>query len=136
MSLHFAIDLGASSGKAVIGGFGPDGFEPEGKFDFSNSPGEYDGRLRWDIRSIAENIRESLKDARKHQIDSVGIDTWGVDFGLHDSQGKLIEFPLAYRDPIVSSTVNEVFSIIPREELFERTGIQHLKEILLILVNC
>ncbi len=129
MSRHLAIDIGASGGKSFIGEFNDDGFNLTEIHRFPNGPVEMNGRLRWDIENIAKSIDESIiraNDIFRGAIDSMGIDTWGVDYGLLNPEGELLENPMAYREPFVSSTVDEVLTLIPPQELFARTGIQHL----------
>jgi rhamnulokinase len=129
MSRHLAIDIGASGGKAFVGEFDGESFTLAEVNRFPNGPVEIGGRLRWDMVALIEGVRESIRTALDYEaygLDSIGIDTWGVDFGFVDEEGNLTDEPFAYRDPGVSSTVEEVHKLIPRRELFNRTGIQHL----------
>jgi len=129
MSRHLAIDIGASGGKSFIGEFNDDGFNLREIHRFANAPVEMDGRLRWDIEKISRSIDQSIVRANDEfpgSIDSMAVDTWGVDYGLLNPAGELLENPVAYREPFVSSTVEEVLTLIPPQELFKRTGIQHL----------
>ncbi len=129
MTTHLAIDIGASGGKAFIGEISPERLTLTEAGRFPNNSVEMNGRLRWDIRDLLDSItRLILAVLEKHPapLDSVSFDTWGVDYGLISDKWNLVEWPVAYRDPLCSSTVDEVRSIIPHGELFSRTGIQHL----------
>ena len=128
MSLHLAIDIGASGGKAFVGEFTSDGFILTEVGRFTNVPIDLD-RLKWNMPTLILCLKNCINWAVEKfgkNIDSIGIDTWGVDFGLFDAGGALIDFPTAYRDPVSSSAVDRVFEVIPGDELFARTGIQHL----------
>jgi len=128
MSHLLAIDIGASGGKAFVGEFTSDGFILTEVGRFSNVPIDLD-RLKWNMPTLILCLKNCITWAVEKfgkSIDSIGIDTWGVDFGLIDASGGLIDFPTAYRDPVTSTAVEKVFEIIPRDELFARTGIQHL----------
>ena len=128
MSRHLAIDIGASGGKAFVGEFTGDGFALTEVGRFTNVPIDLD-RLKWNMPTLILCLKNSITWAVEKfgkSIDSIGIDTWGVDFGLLDARGALVDFPTAYRDPLSSSAVEKVFSIVPKDELFARTGIQHL----------
>ncbi len=129
MSRHLAIDIGASGGKAFIGEFSGGSLELTEVNRFQNGPIEIEGRMRWDMLVLIEHVRDSVRTALDYtegHLDTMGIDTWGVDLGFIDEEGDFMEDPIAYRDPGVSATVDEVYKLIPKRELFDRTGIQHL----------
>lgn len=102
--LHIAVDLGAGSGRVFLGGVGDGEFLLEEIYRFRYPPVELDGHLRWEILKIFENIRLGLSKAveRARQLErpavSIGVDGWGVDYGLLDEDGKLIAEPVCYRD--------------------------------------
>jgi rhamnulokinase len=130
---HLAIDLGAGSGRAVLGRLGEDGIELHEVHRFTYAPRHAAGHLRWDIRRLFEGVHTSLGLARAISADmqvaivSAGVDSWGVDYALMDGAGHLLEEPVCYRDPRTSADLlGEVFARVPREELFARTGIQIL----------
>lgn len=90
------------------------------------------GHLRWDLPTIFAEIRAGLREASVRardlgrQVRSIGVDSWGVDYGLIDSSGKLVELPICYRDQRTRGTMEQVFARMPRAEIFARTGIQFL----------
>ncbi len=91
-----------------------------------------DGHLRWDFSAILREIRAGLgvaaerARATRRQVASVGVDSWGVDYGLVDRDGRLLEDPISYRDGRTEDIMPRVFARVPREEIFARTGIQFL----------
>lgn len=121
-----AFDLGATSGRAIIGKFTDGDFAMEEIYRFPNGVQEIDGRFHWNTDELSGHLKAGLMKAASlgHKIDSIGIDTWGVDFGCIGADGSLLAFPRAYRDPYTEGIPEEVFGIIPREELYSITGIQ------------
>jgi rhamnulokinase len=130
--LHLAIDLGAGSGRAMLGRLGGEGLLLEEVHRFHYPPAERAGHLRWDVEVIWAGIRDGLRagrgaaSGRGATLASVGVDSWGVDYGLVDAGGQLVEEPACYRDPKRTACMEEVLERVPREEMFERTGIQFL----------
>ena len=127
MNRYFlAIDIGASSGRHMLG------WMEEGKmmlremYRFENRQQEKDGHLCWDLDNLWNGVVEGLKACKKEGMipETIGIDTWAVDFVLLDAEDKLIGNAVAYRDDRTKGMDSEVFSIIPEKELYERTGIQ------------
>jgi rhamnulokinase len=131
-SLFVAVDLGAGSGRVFLAAISSEEFLLEEVRRFQYPPAWSDGHLRWDVPYILDEIkagaREAGERARKlrRSIRSIAIDSWGVDYALVDAEGNLIENPICYRDDRTSATMDEVFARVPREEIFERTGIQFL----------
>ena len=121
-----AFDCGATSGRAILGSFSGDGFTTREVYRFPNSPIERDGKLFWDVNAICGHFTECLSSLGRAgvSLDSIGIDTWGVDFGCISSDGRLLDLPRAYRDRYTRGIPEEVFGIIPRGELYSATGIQ------------
>lgn len=122
-----ALDLGASGGKAVLGTFTPHGIHFREVYRFSNDPVLLNGTLYWDFLRLFHEIKKCLRIA--HQMggfDSVGIDTWGVDFGMLGKAGELLETPVHYRDCRTQGMMEEVFKEISPKELYELTGIQRI----------
>ena len=121
-----AFDCGATSGRAVLGTFCDGSFNLEEVYRFPSGIVELGGRYYWDIFAIYGHFVQCLKElgARKVKIDSIGIDTWGVDFGFVAEDGSLLGNPRAYRDPYTDGVPEEVFKTIPRAELYAATGIQ------------
>lgn len=125
-----AVDLGANSGRVVVARFIGDELEIEELHRFSNGPITVHGRLYWDVLRMFEEIKESLrKYANKYDEEpiSIGIDTWGVDYGLFDKNGRLLRNPVHYRDSRTNGMMDETFEVVSREEIFEETGIQFME---------
>lgn len=131
-SLYIAVDLGAGSGRVFLCGFAPDELLLEEVRRFHYPPRETGGHLRWDIAKIFDEIKLGLREAATRartlgrKIQSIGVDSWGVDYGLLDESGLLIEDPVCYRDSRTEGLMEQVFARFPREEIFRRTGIQFL----------
>ena len=126
---HFlAFDLGASSGRAIMGDFDGNTIALEELHRFANGPHEVDGHLYWDIHTLFAEIREGLRKALAtgKPIDGIGIDTWGVDLCYLGADGKLIGLPHHYRDPRTDDIMPWTFQRISREEVYQETGIQFM----------
>lgn len=121
-----AFDLGATSGRAVVGTLSEGKFTMEEIHRFPNGIMELHGRYHWNIYNIYEELKQSLIKCAQKGIRpySIGIDTWGVDFGYIASDGSLLGLPRAYRDPYTDGIPEELFKIVPRQEIYTRTGIQ------------
>ena len=121
-----AVDIGAQSGRVAVGEFDGERLAVHEVHRFDNGPIDDGGRLRWDIRRIFDDVIEGLGRAgqARGQVDSVGVDSWAVDFGLLDRSGALIENPTHYRDPRRAGAVEAVLDQIPAPTLYDRTGIQ------------
>ena len=121
-----AFDLGATSGRAIIGTVENDKLTSEEVYRFPNAVKEIDGKYYWDINSLFDHFKAALKKVAGMglKIESIGIDTWGVDFGHISKDGGIIGMPRAYRDPYTDGIPEEVFRIIPRDELYSVTGVQ------------
>jgi rhamnulokinase len=130
--LYIAVDLGAGSGRLFLAGFGPADLTLEELRRFTYPASQLDDHLRWDFPKIFAEIKAGLTEAgrRARELDrpivSIGVDSWGVDYGLIDAAGNLIEDPVCYRDPRTQGVMEQVFTRVPRAEIFERTGIQFL----------
>ncbi len=123
-----AFDFGASSGRAIIGCFDGDKITLEEVHRFSNDPVSVGGTVYWDVLRLFYEIKQGIIKAKiAGGFDSIGIDTWGVDFGLIDSEGKLMENPVHYRDARTSGLVDEAFKTMPKEKLYGITGIQFME---------
>jgi rhamnulokinase len=131
-ALYIAVDLGAGSGRVCLLGVAPGEFLFEEVSRFRYPASQSMGHLRWDLSQIFAEILTGLRAAgeRARQLGrsvcSIGVDSWGVDYGLIDAGGKLVEQPVCYRDERTQGVIEEVFQRLPREEIFERTGIQFL----------
>lgn len=125
-----AFDLGASSGRALLGRWDGVGFTLEELHRFENGPVNILGHLHWDILRLWEEIKAGLARYAAQQtapLAGVGVDTWGVDFGLLDRNGRLIGNPYNYRDQRTNGMVERVCELVPRSEIFAATGIQFLQ---------
>ncbi|MDF7806627.1 rhamnulokinase [Pontiellaceae bacterium B12219] len=131
MGKHYlAVDLGASSGRTIVGTLEDGKLTLKEMNRFWNGPTEIRGTLHWDFVHLFRNIKEGIALAKKEFGDglvSMGIDTWGVDFGLFDSDGKLLRNPVNYRDSRTVGMFDKVFSLVPKEEVFAQTGIQFME---------
>lgn len=128
---HFiAFDLGATSGRTILGTLTPDGkLTTQEVTRFPNQMLDIDGHLYWNIYSLYEHLVEGLKAVVKMGIkpSSAGIDTWGVDVALVAPGGKLMGVPYAYRDRDTIGSAERFFNnVMPADDLYAKTGIQHL----------
>lgn len=123
---YLAVDMGASSGRLILGRLNNGRFELEEMHRFENGMVERDGELCWDYHRLFHEIREGLKkcvSAGKVPA-SMGIDTWGVDFALVKEDGTIVGNTVGYRSDRTNGMDDEVAKIIPLDELYENTGIQ------------
>lgn len=126
---HFlAFDLGATSGRAIVGTVSSGRLTTEEVYRFPNGVKEIDGKFYWDIKSLYGHFNAALSHVHELGVDvrSIGIDTWGVDFGCIDADGNLLGMPRAYRDPYTEGIPEKVFEIIPKAELYNASGMQIL----------
>jgi rhamnulokinase len=124
---YLAVDLGAESGRVVLGRFDGERMSLEEVHRFPNASVKLLDGLHWDVLRILSEIKEGLaKAAREVRVEGVGIDSWGVDFGLLDREGALVSNPYHHRDPRTEGLVEEAFGIVSKEEIYRTTGIQFL----------
>lgn len=124
-----AVDLGASSGRVVAGAVdGTGDVRLEEVHRFGNVARRANGHLRWDVRSLYAQVLDGLGHlaARYPQVESIGIDTWGVDYGILDADGELIDDPVSHRDDRTADVIDAVHDRIRPAELYERCGVQYL----------
>jgi rhamnulokinase len=122
-----AVDLGASSGRVMVGRVAPDELELREVHRFPNEPVRLPDGLHWDILRLYREVLGGLREAaRTDGLASVGVDAWGVDFGLVDEAGSLLGDPYHYRDGRASAAVDAVHAVVPPAELYARTGLQSL----------
>lgn len=122
-----AVDLGASSGRGIIGRFDGEHLTLEENHRFPNEPVFSAGSLNWDILRIFHEIKTSIRKcvlSDDRDIASIGIDTWGVDYGLLDKNGKLLANPYHYRDSRTDDILDYAFGIMSKDEIYKITGIQ------------
>ena len=123
-----AVDLGASSGRVMVGRVGPRTLELREAYRFANDPVALPDGLHWDVLRLHHEIIEGLRRAVRldPSIGSVGVDGWGVDFGLLDPEGRLLGNPYHYRDGRTVLGVERAHAAVSRERLYEVTGTQFM----------
>jgi rhamnulokinase len=129
MKRFLAIDLGAESGRAMLGTLEGGHLTLEELHRFPNTPVRLPAGLYWDTLRLFHEIRQALQICgreRKIALDGIGIDTWGVDFALLGADGSLVDNPRHYRDPRNNGMLERTFDVIPREQIFAETGIQFM----------
>ena len=121
-----AFDCGATSGRAVLATFSGGAFDMKEVYRFPSGIIQLGGKYYWDVLAIYQHFCNCLADLGRQGIvpESIGIDTWGVDFGFVAEDGSLLGTPRAYRDPYTEGIPEKVFQTVPREELYGATGIQ------------
>ena len=125
----FAVDLGATSGRTIIGSICEGQFHLEEVTRFPNNLIEQGGHFYWDIYALYFEIIRGLKEVAQRglEITSIGIDTWGVDFVMIGDDGAILRNPRAYRDPITFEAMDDYLKhVISRKEVYEITGIQFM----------
>ena len=125
----FAVDLGATSGRTIIGSISDGKFDLEEVTRFPNNLIETGGHFYWDIYALYFEMIRGLKEvaSRGLQITSIGIDTWGVDFVLIGDDGAILRNPRSYRDPITFDAMDDYLKhVISRQEVYDVTGIQFM----------
>lgn len=128
MKKVLAFDFGASSGRAIIGSFDGEKITLKEVHRFTNDPVDLGGTLYWDVLRLFYEIKQGIVKAKiAGGFDSIGIDTWGVDFGLIDKNGRLLENPVHYRDKRTSGLVEESFKSVPHQKMYDITGIQFME---------
>ncbi|UCD28056.1 MAG: rhamnulokinase [Planctomycetota bacterium] len=129
-SVNFAaIDLGAESGRVVQGKITDDKLELIEQHRFPNGPIRTNDELHWDVLRLWTEMKRGVAKTAEAggELKGIGIDTWGVDFGLLDKNDTLICNPFHYRDARTNGILEKAFEIVPREEIFDRTGIQFMQ---------
>ncbi|MCE5198560.1 MAG: rhamnulokinase family protein [Armatimonadota bacterium] len=127
---YLAFDFGASSGRAVLGTIANGKLEMEEVHRFPNGPVMVNGCAYWDAFRLLEEIKQGIKLAvRAHgeEIAGIGIDTWGVDFGLLGPNDLLIEMPRHYRDSRTDGMIEKAGEIVPLSDIYAETGIQFMQ---------
>ena len=125
---YVAVDLGAASGRVVRGHFGEERLEFEELHRFSTEPAPQDGALRWSTRDLFAAISVGLTRAAQANppVRSVGVDSWGCDYGLFDGAGQLLEEPICYRDARTDGALERAAAVMPLAEIHRVTGVQLL----------
>ncbi len=127
---YIAVDLGAESGRVILGRLESDNVKLNEIYRFENGPREVEGSLRWDFKRLFSEIKTGIKKAVEKaggDVQSIAVDSWGVDFGLLDENGELIEDPYHYRDSRTDDMMDKAFNLMPKRELYENSGIQFMQ---------
>lgn len=128
-SVALAVDLGASGGRVVSGAFDGQVLELEEIHRFENYPISMGGQLVWDMPRLWHEVQTGLRAAASRHgqsVTSVGVDTWGVDFAFLNADQALLANPVCYRDARNVGMVTEAEAIVPRQEIFQATGLQFI----------
>lgn len=128
--VYLGVDMGASSGRVVAGLFDGQRLALEDVHRFENGPVTMAGRMHWDLPAQWSQIQQGLKAAGAaygDRIASVGVDTWGVDFGLLDRNDELLGNPYHYRDRRTAGIFDPAFALASREQIFAQTGLQFME---------
>ena len=126
---HFlAFDLGAESGRAVVGTLKSGRLELNEKHRFPNPTGRMRGHLHWNLLQQWEELKTGLRKVAAERIPlaGLGVDTWGVDFGFIGKEGEILGNPYHYRDSRTEGLMEKTFQRVPRHEIFQATGIQFM----------
>nr|MCR4612774.1 rhamnulokinase [Bacteroidaceae bacterium] len=128
MMNFFAIDLGATSGRTILGTLENGRLTQRELTRFQNPIIQTCGHCHWDLLSLYREILEGLKLVAREgiAIQSIGIDTWGCDFALFGKDGGLLRQPYCYRDPHTEGAMEAFFERMPREKVYDKTGIQFM----------
>jgi rhamnulokinase len=122
-----ALDLGAESGRAMVGAFDGSRLQITETHRFANVPVRLGGTLYWDVLRLFGDIVDGIRGARAAgPLASLGVDAWGVDFGLLDARGRLLSNPVHYRDTRTEHMLERAFQRVPRATIYSATGIQFL----------
>ena len=126
---YLAIDLGAGSGRAIVGIIEEQRIRLDEIHRFDNTPVKLGDTIHWNFLSLYNNIKQGIYLAQKkgYDIKGIAVDTWGVDFGLLDTQGKLLSNPVTYRDARTQGMLAKTLQAISKEALYEYTGIQQME---------
>lgn len=127
---YIAVDLGAESGRVMLGTVSDERLVLSEVHRFTNGPVECEGSLRWDFSTIMSEIKTGMKEAIRQaegDVACIGIDSWGVDFGLLDANGQLLEDPYHYRDSRTDRMMDTAFDIVGKRSIYEQTGIQFMQ---------
>jgi len=126
---YIAVDLGAESGRVMLGSIRSDKLTLQEVHRFGNGPLEQDNTLRWDFAKILGEIKTGLAQAIKtcpDEVSGIAVDSWGVDYGLIGADGELLEKPYHYRDGRTDGILEKAFELMPQGDIYENTGVQFM----------
>lgn len=121
---YLAFDLGAESGRAILGTLCDGRLTTREIYRFANEPVQYGPSLHWDVARLWGEMRKALAMVRGQALAGIGVDAWGVDYALLGEQGELLQNPYHYRDARTQGVMEEVFRKVSRQEIYFVTGIQ------------
>jgi sugar (pentulose or hexulose) kinase len=124
------VDFGASSGVGMLGEYDGKKLRLSEIHRFDNDPVYYGRHFRWDFPRLFHELKAGMREAARaghRDIGSIGVNTWGVDFGLLDEYGELMSNPFHYRDELTANAMEGIRALVPDEELYRRTGIQFMR---------
>ena len=127
---YLAIDLGAESGRTILGVLEGNQLTLTETHRFANGPVRLNDGLHWDVLHLWSDIKDGIRKSSSqidHKLDSLGLDTWAIDFALLDKNKSLLSNPFHYRDARTDGMVEEAFRRLPRAEIFSNTGIQFMQ---------
>jgi rhamnulokinase len=127
---YLAIDLGAESGRTIIGMLNGSQLTLTETHRFTNGPVRLNDGLHWDVLRLWSDIKDGISKSFSKiddMLDSIGLDTWAVDFALLDQNNSLLGNPFHYRDTRTDGMLEEAFKTMPRAEIFANTGIQFMQ---------
>ena len=127
---YLAIDIGASGGRHLAGQFDGNTLTIKELYRFDNGPTDLAGTLYWNLPSLWSHVQAGLQVARaaaEHEIVSIGVDTWGVDFALLGRGDTLLGNPVCYRDARTDGIMEKAFEIVPKSEVFRQSGLQFMQ---------
>jgi rhamnulokinase len=123
---YLALDLGAESGRAILGRLHSGVLTTQEIHRFKNEPVEYGGSLHWDVTRLWFEVRKALLSLEEMELAGIGVDAWGVDYALLGERGELLQNPYHYRDARTNGVMQEVFRKVTKEEIYLATGIQFM----------
>ncbi len=127
---YIAVDLGAESGRVMVGAVLGNKLGLKEVYRFSNGPIEEDLSLRWDFDKLFSEVKTGITKAIKQsngEASGIGVDSWGVDYGLLGGNGRLIENPYHYRDSRTDGIMKKAFELMDKREIYENTGLQFMQ---------
>jgi rhamnulokinase len=123
---YLTFDFGAESGRAILGSADSGVITIQEIHRFENKPLKCDNALRWNVPQLWDEVRKALSRVEDVALSGIGVDAWGVDYALLDAQGELLENPYHYRDNRTRGTMESVFKVVPKDEIYRTTGIQFM----------
>jgi rhamnulokinase len=123
---YVAFDLGAESGRAVLGRIRAGVITTEEVHRFANEPVEYGGSLHWDVPRLWLEMRKALRQLEQVELSGIAVDAWGVDYALLGERGELLQNPYHYRDKRTDGLMEEFCQKMPKAEIYRETGIQFM----------